>query len=253
MNRPSGPSDPGAEPQTAPKRAQPTAHFIETVKWDLADPSTPSAEEYAAGIATEFGLNFAQAMDLKESIERQISAFIRSKPQYHAPIPLVDPYGGERPAVHIGPPETHVGPVLPAAGGGGARPLVKRSGSSLSGASGTSRPRGAVLKDKGKIEVVPKGQAPTPGEGCVYSQEVLRRAKAKSREMARAALGRGEAALEIIQNEVCHICHNRKELGLTFPCGRHSYCDFHCAVSQLVLIGAWAVFLQLHSDLVSHS
>jgi len=57
----------------------------------------------------------------------------------------------------------------------------------------------------------------------------MKRAKDRSCAMVREAVQKGEEVLEIVNNEVCHICHNRKEMGLTFHCGRHSYCDFHCA------------------------
>jgi hypothetical protein len=79
--------------------------------------------------------------------------------------------------------------------------------------------------------VVSKSDAPKAAFDT-YSAEVIKRANAKSNAMVVECVNRGEATLmEIVKNEVCHICHNRKESGLTFQCGRHTYCDMHCAVS----------------------
>lgn len=228
---------------TAPKQSAP--YFEETVHWDLSSPNTPTPEEYAANIATEFGLSFVQTMDLTESIIRQINRFCRNPtacPPFFAPIAVVDPYGSERLDCHFGPPEAHCGPVwnAPGASGpgapGGGGSIVRRSGSNVSGASSrgssSSRPAGAIKPDRRGIHIVPKSEIPAPNpSGDVHAAEVLRRAMAKSTSIVREALSRKEATMGIVRNEVCHICHNRKENGLTFHCGRHAYCDYHCAVS----------------------
>ncbi|KAL7535634.1 hypothetical protein ACHAXR_006622 [Thalassiosira sp. AJA248-18] len=229
--------------QQSPSKSLP--HFIETIQWDLTNPQTPTPEEYAANIATEFGLTFPQTMDLKESIERQLSEFARNQPYFYAPIALLDPYGSERPNSHFGPPEIHCGPVLNsggsvAGGGGGANKpsvILHRSSSGVSsssrgGGGGTrpARPPGAIKPDRRGIHVVPQHEVPKAGAtGDGYAAEVLKRAKSKSCMESAAAVAKGEEVLDIVHNEVCHICHNRKETGLTFHCGRHTYCDFHCA------------------------
>ena len=63
----------------------------------------------------------------------------------------------------------------------------------------------------------------------IYADEILRRTKKQSVATVAECVARNEATLEIVKNEVCHICHNRKESGITFHCGRHSYCDYHTA------------------------
>ena len=220
-------------------------HFVEVVHWDLANPKTPSPEEYAANIASEWGLSFPQTMDLKESIERQLDAFCSAQPPFYAPIAVYDPYGSERPNAHFGPPELHCGPVLnymggggSGGGGGGPRPsVIRRSGSSMSGASSrrstggsSNRPAGAVKPDRRGIHIVPKDQIEKPNaKGDIYSDEILKRIKKRSVATVAECVARNEATLEIVKNEVCHICHNRKESGITFHCGRHSYCDYHTA------------------------
>ena len=119
--------------------------------------------------------------------------------------------------------------------------LIRRQTSSFAGSaswggggdgrssSSPYRPRGAVKPDKKGIHIVPKNDLPIPGEGCIYSAEILKRAKAKSSAECAAAAARGEVVLEVVKEEVCHICHNRKAVVLNFCCGDHGYCDFHCA------------------------
>ena len=77
---------------------------------------------------------------------------------------------------------------------------------------------------------------PTPrhtngSNGDVHAAEVLRRARSMSERIVSDKTGRGEATLARVSNEMCHVCHHRKVSGLTFHCGRHTYCDYHCAVS----------------------
>jgi len=232
--------------QQQPSSSKSLPHFIETIQWDLTSPHQPTPEEYACTIASEFGLTFPQTMDLKESIEFQLNNFLRTQPQFFAPIAVLDPYASERPDSHFGPSEGYCGPVLNAtavAVGGGDKPstVIRRSNSTASGASrrstgggggggsrSSSQPRGQIKPDRRGINVVPKDQVPMAASDT-YSLEVCNRAKARSQHMVKECQKRGEATLEIVVNEVCHICHNRKEMGLTFHCGRHTYCDFHCA------------------------
>ena len=234
--------------------------FVQVIEWDLANPHTPTPEVYATNIASEFGLTFPQTMDLMESIERQLRSFCDNQPMFYAPMAILDPYGCERPDAHFGPPEIYCGPVLSSAnatggGGGGSRPYVVRrlnsnqstggggsggggGGSSSNsrrggGGSSASRPPGAIKPDKRGIQVVPKDQLILPNkDGDVYVAEVLQRAKCRSMAMVMECGKNGEESLTMTKNDVCHICHNRKERGLTFHCGVHNYCDFHCAVSM---------------------
>ena len=213
-------------------------HFVETVQWDLANPKTPSPEEYAANIATEWGLTFPQTMDLKESIEKQLEAFCNSQNKFYAPIAVVDPYGSERPSAHYGPPESHCGPVLST--GGSARPIIRRAGgSTMSGASRKSRPSGQIKPNpRGGIHVVPQEQVEKPNKkGDACCAEILKRIKQHSKNLVAECVSEGKATLQVVKNDVCHVCHNRKECGLTFHCGRHSFCEYHVATRLSFLVG----------------
>ena len=205
--------------------------FVQTVDWDLGDPSTPTAEEYAANIASEFGLTFPQTMDLKESIQKQLADFTHRQPHFYAPIKILDPYGNERPNAAFGPPERHCGSVC----GSGNKLSIRRSASGAStsrkstGGASSSSSRAAVKPDKRGISVVPKDQIEGPNKsGNKYAEEILKRCKKSSKELTAELLSKGQQALSKQRNEVCHICHNRKENVLCFPCGRHAYCDYHC-------------------------
>ena len=83
-------------------------------------------------------------------------------------------------------------------------------------------------------QVVPQSKVPKANsDNDPYAAEVLRRAKLESQQIASECKARGDEVLWHAKNEVCHICHNRKPLVLTFHCGSHSYCDYHCAVSVI--------------------
>ena len=216
--------------------------FVQTVDWDLGDPSTPTAEEYAANIASEFGLTFPQAMDLKESIQKQLADFTHRQPHFYAPIKILDPYGNERPNAAFGPPERHCGSVC----GSGNKLSIRRSASGAStsrrstgGISSTSS-RGVVKPDRRGISVVPKDQIEGPNKsGNKFAEEILMRCKHSSKELTAELLSKGQPALSIQKNEVCHICHNRKDTVLCFPCGRHAYCDYHCGSRLSFRAGAY--------------
>jgi len=213
-------------------------HFVETVQWDLANPKTPSPEEYATNIATEWGLTFPQTMALKDSIEKQLEAFCNSQNKFYAPIAVVDPYGSERPSAHYGPPESHCGPVLST--GGSARPTIRRAGgATMSGASRKSRPSGQVKPNpRGGIHVVPQEQVEKPNKkGDACCAEILKRIKQHSKNIVAECVSEGKATLQVVKNDVCHVCHNRKECGLTFHCGRHSFCEYHVATRLSFLVG----------------
>ena len=91
---------------------------------------------------------------------------------------------------------------------------------------------GAIKPDRGVVQVVPKDRITEPNaKGDVHAGEVLRRARSFSERVVAERIARGERTLYHVVNEHCHICHYRKPSGLTFHCGAHTYCDFHCAVS----------------------
>jgi hypothetical protein len=209
--------------------------FVQIVDWDLGDPSIPTVEEYAANIASEFGLTFPQMMDLEESIQKQLTDFTHRQPDFYAPIKILDPYGNERPNSAFGPPELHCGSVRESV----SKPSIRRSASGASssrrstgGGGVSSSSRGAVKPDRRGISVIPKDQIEGPNQsGNKFAEEILKRCKQSSRALSAELISNGQTALSIQKNEVCHICHNRKETVLCFPCGRHAYCDFHCGVS----------------------
>ena len=89
-----------------------------------------------------------------------------------------------------------------------------------------------VLIELSPHQVIPKDKVPQPNQSNdVYAAQVLFRAKSESQKIVNECKARGDKVLWHAKGEVCHICHNRKPLVLTFHCGSHSYCDYHCAVS----------------------
>ena len=95
-----------------------------------------------------------------------------------------------------------------------------------------ARPPPPPKPDRRETHVVPPNQVPAHDvKGGPHAREVLARAKAHSKALVAAAVARGEETLTVTHNKMCHICKYRKESGLTFHCGKHNYCDNHCAVS----------------------
>ena len=235
--------------ETQPQQEAIIPFYREVIQWDMSDPRYPPPLEYASNIGAEFGLNFSQTMELAESIQAQLDDFIRSKDNYfYAPIVTHDPYGSDRPVSHYGPPESFIFTGAPGsrgslgAGGGAPRrnPAMNRSNSGLSrksAASGSSARAPRSRAFKGITEVVPEDQVPVAGKaGDKYSQEVLKRAKAGSQAKVAELLSKNEEAMWIKANENCHICHVRRDCGLMFNCGKHLYCDNHCAVSLGIVL-----------------
>ena len=241
---------PGADATAAPaaqRRSKALPHYREVVRWDLADPATPSPEEYAARVACEWGLTFPQAMDLKDSIEDQLDDHCRQRSSVYFPSLVArDPYGAARPDAHFWPPEpcafgTGARPrrvAAPKKGGphgGKARTATARTATKARGRSAPAprtRPPALIKPDRREIHVVPPDRVPAHDvKGDPHAREVLARAKAHSQALVAAAVARGEEALTATHSKVCHICKYRKESLLTFHCGKHHYCDNHCAVS----------------------
>jgi len=65
-------------------------YYRERVQWNLADPETPNPAVFAAGIAQDFGLSYTQMLDLVESIQRQLTAFVQEQCTY-APAHVLRP------------------------------------------------------------------------------------------------------------------------------------------------------------------
>ena len=229
-------------------------HFHDSVEWDLSSPDTPTAMSYAISIANDFGLSFGQTLDLATSIQNQIDAFIRDE-NLIRPLPIAakDPHGVQRAA------GTTIA-LLPMlyggahSGGGGSVQLttqmkkgnLSRSGSRVGGQSrgggrAYDRPRGPVKKSSSKYEVVPAHLLPSYETaenkykiGLEFRREVVNRAKAElQRDMVKKAEGDSAPVglLKVVKDEVCHICHHRKSIGVRFFCegNNHVYCDYHCS------------------------
>lgn len=87
------------------------------------------------------------------------------------------------------------------------------------------------------LKVIPKDKVPKANStNDPYAAQCLNRAKIESQHIVSECKARGDEVLWHAEGEVCHICHNRKPLVLTFHCGGRSYCDYHCAVSPFVLM-----------------
>lgn len=232
------------------KQQQSIPHFIDTIDWDISSPSTPTPEEFAANIAIQYGLSFAQTMDLADSIQKQVDDFLRVQmTQFYNPITCLDCYGNERPNSHYWPSEISGGGGRSVKGGGGegtTKLTIQRSNSTTSrksrgegGSSKASSSRGRVKSQSGIIEVIPPDQVQKANpSGNIYAAEVLKRAKAESQRHVREIIARGGLALEVTENESCHICRKGKSSGLRFHCGSHAFCDMHCAVRCLYCVVA---------------
>ena len=150
-------------------------------------------------------------------------------------------------------------------GGGGegtTKLTIQRSNSTTSrksrgegGSSKASSSRGRVKSQSGIIEVIPPDQVQKANpSGNIYAAEVLKRAKAESQRHVREIIARGGLALEVTENESCHICRKGKSSGLRFHCGSHAFCDMHCAVRCVAwLCDVFIVWLRCHHSVVSQN
>ena len=72
--------------------------FKESITFDMVGKiqagTTPM--QLASDAAIEFGLSFAETIDLAESIERQVGTFCREHNSYNPPISSIDPQSGQR-------------------------------------------------------------------------------------------------------------------------------------------------------------
>ncbi|KAL7478646.1 hypothetical protein ACHAW6_004400 [Cyclotella cf. meneghiniana] len=225
---------------------KPQYRFCDTLSWDLLDPATPTPEEFASDLATQYGLSFRTTMEIVESITLQIRDFVRRKTnRFYPPIVIRDAYGNERPDRQFGSADDVnecfrgvMDGILDAEGAarrGGGRAVISRfrrndAPGKKRDKVGKVKEKGQVKPQRGKIEVIPKDKVPQPNQSNdIYAAQVLFRAKSESQKIVNECKARGDKVLWHAEGEVCHICHNRKPLVLTFHCGTHSYCDYHCA------------------------
>eukprot|EP00804_Cyclotella_cryptica_P013435 CCRYP_005173-RB/>CCRYP_005173-RB protein AED:0.11 eAED:0.11 QI:59/1/1/1/0.5/0.4/5/2459/1160 len=218
--------------------------FYDTVSWNLLDPTMPTPEEFATDLATQYCLSFRTTMEIIESITRQICDYVKRKTnRFYPPIVIRDAYGNERPDRQFGCADDVtecfrgvMDGILEAEGGarrGGGRAVISRRNDAPAKKRekvGKVREKGQVKPQRGTIEVIPKDKVPQPNQSNdIYAAQVLHRAKSASQKIVNECKSRGDKVLWHAEGEVCHICHNRKPVVLTFHCGCHSYCDYHCA------------------------
>lgn len=89
------------------------------------------------------------------------------------------------------------------------------------------------------------------GDLSVHREKLMMKAKEESQQVVAGKIAQGEEALWL-NEATCHICH-KKESVLTFPCGKHSYCDRLCNVSDIMCdIHALPIFsMTLHCAIIS--
>jgi Bromodomain len=73
------------------QQQQQHSYFWETIKWDLEDADTASPMAVAANIAENFGLSFAETLQVAESIQIQLRAFCAEHAGYTVPLSYIDP------------------------------------------------------------------------------------------------------------------------------------------------------------------
>jgi len=220
------------------KKAAPLGirYYKETVAWDLTDPEVATPVEFAADVAENFGLSYAQTMDLAESIQDQLRSFVQDNCTFATPLILKDSSGNK---VHDAPPavaHTLYGDVTGPEDGG--LPLSR-----------TKRPSGTIRRSVSKVSSTadkmekpkaPSSKAPTKrkfsrtidaktDEEC--RQEVLKRLREESRRRIEATTTEDQLVGElVISGEMqCHLCSNPREQCRNVACGvpGHSFCDTH--------------------------
>lgn len=217
------------------------AMYREIVPWDLSNPEFPSPMLFASNLATEFGLDYAQTLDLGLSIQQQIEAFVRQNHNYCTPISVKDPYGNERRYTGSAVITHRYGQVLQIAPGGTRvlqkeRQRVQPALSHQSSVGSVSSGRRKSVDRKQTERKIEKQLLPVDySEDLVeerFCMEVRRRSAIESKD-AIAKLSGGETSiLERKLNAHCHICHKRCTTTYTFNCGiqSHAYCELHCKV-----------------------
>ena len=234
-------------PTTSTRSRLDIPQFRDTVEWDLSSPRAPTSMSYATSVASDFGLSMEQMLDLAASIEKQIDDFFRKK-NLIRPLPTTrkDPFGIERlPASTVAlMPRLYGGPH----GAGGVVNMTNQyknailSHSRSSGRSSKVSSKGERPRVTGKSNVMPSNKLPsheTQGDFSVeadFRNAVIRQAKADFRVSAvekAADGGKGKLRpVQFVRDQVCHICHHRKETGIRFACDKrnnHVYCDYHCS------------------------
>jgi len=221
------------------------AMFRETLQWDLDDPTTPSAAEFANEIAGEYGLSFGQMMDLAASIQAQIDAHIRQSCNYCVPVAIHDPTGNERrfnPVIRQAQPYDYV------VRGGGAGVLISRKRTLKHQQQLPLKPKAQSASDVSAIDTTIKTSGARKGKGPakaytkqvvevdeevedIYCEEIQKRVIEASKQSILATPTDGKSGLLKQRKDFhCHICHKKCDLAYMFACGtvNHVYCVAHC-------------------------
>ena len=238
-------------------------YYRERVQWNLADPETPNPAVFAAGIAQEFGLSYTQMLDLVESIQRQLTAFVQEQCTY-APAHVLRPQQQQQEksaalAPHLYYDVTGTGQkggsyhllVAPKLKSVPPTSVVQRAGSF----SSTSGKAAAVGSSKSGKNPSHKRKRPPDGSsssntgkvGDEFYQQVRHRlreastreiqSKAASAVAEKSQEGDDESSFESLQpnelnlyeNHTCHLCQQEQAVCGVFGCGdsSHAYCFNH--------------------------
>lgn len=233
-------------------------YYRDVLQWNLADPATPNPMTFAAGIAEDFGLTYTQMMDLVESIQRQLNAFIHEQCMY-APALVLRPHQEKPPplapnlyfdvngtGLQGGTYHLPAAPKLKPAPPG----LLQRTescastgkASSVTGNTKNGKKAGAQ-KRKRSSETIRKV------EEIFYQQVRSRLRDVSARTVQEKAEARVEAddessfesvqtnELNLVENHVCHLCEIEQEVCGVFGCGdtSHAFCFNHLG-EQLGLV-----------------
>jgi len=229
-------------------RGEGARYYREVVSWDLSDPETLTPMAFAADVAENYGLTYAQAMDLAESIQGQLRAFVAEHCAYAPPVVLRDAAG-----LPQDPPPASVhglyGDVAGPLPGGMPIPLAKHRTAGARSVPSSAVARAAASSDRGREKGRKNSKPPAKRRrsGDVrasslkskvedeYRQEVTKRLLEESRRRVRARAGDGTLVGELAEskNGACHLCREQSSEGLkcwSFACGEsdsHVYCEAH--------------------------
>jgi Bromodomain/Homeobox KN domain/PHD-finger len=225
--------------------------FRQVVHWDLGDPATAPPMVFAADVAEQFGLSYQQTLQLCESIEGQLHAWMRNHCGHSQPLVLKDAAGSNR-----DPPASTIyslyGSGVGSAKGGMPMPSqqTKKKASAKQSMRGlVSRPAGALelaaskADDEDKADAKSKGSAKgsakrrngskaeaTPTVEEDYVLEVRRRLRDEASERMKSSRTEESVAEEArsSSDRQCHICQETGGAGTSFACAYdHAFCDAH--------------------------
>jgi hypothetical protein len=217
-----------------------TCNYRDTISWDLLEPTNPSPAMFATNIAKEFGLSYTQCMDLAESIQSQLGAFVHDNYGYSTPI-LLHP---THPAGTKPPPTVPVlyGEVTGLSQVGGSTYYLTQKPKSVlqklpSFSSACNRPGRTNSNVSGKSSKLPakrRASGDVHKAEEVYVQETRIRLYEASLSDIRSKhmlSGIADVGCEVTMTakRVCHLCRQKQNLCANFPCGdpNHCYCVNH--------------------------